>query len=81
MEKVGSFSNVFEEKFKETRVFPAYSKGFVTIFSPSKSTIKVMDRSGRVMVKYRSEGNLTIAMNYSNGLYFIFVEAQYVTAH
>ena len=45
------------------------------IRTPGKVAIKVMDMGGCILANYQSEGELTVAMNYSNGMYLVGVTA------
>ena len=54
-------------------VFPTVSTGSITITSLQEAEVKVMDISGKILATYQSNGNLTVNLNYSAGLYFILV--------
>ncbi len=54
-------------------VFPTLSKGSITISSLQEAGIKIMDISGKLLDTYRFSGDLTVDLNYSDGLYFISV--------
>ncbi|MDR0505290.1 MAG: discoidin domain-containing protein [Dysgonamonadaceae bacterium] len=57
------------------KIFPALSNGTVTVITPEDSIIKVLNLSGQTLDAYHSEGNLTINMNYPNGIYLISISA------
>ncbi|KAA6301821.1 MAG: hypothetical protein EZS26_001984 [Candidatus Ordinivivax streblomastigis] len=61
---------------KETgvSVYPTVSNGNLTIATPGKAKVAVLDVSGRTLASYPSNGNLTIDLNYANGLYIIKVD-------
>ena len=66
---------------KTATVYPTLSKGNVTITTPQAATVKVYDLSGKVLDTYVSNGNITIDMNYANGLYFIEVKSDSIETH
>lgn len=49
------------------------STGNVTVFSPADASIKIRDLSGRTLSTYSTDGQLTIPMNFPNGIYLICV--------
>jgi hypothetical protein len=55
-------------------VYPTVSNGQLTIVTPDKASVKVLDISGRTLAGYSSNGNLNIDLNYANGLYIIKVD-------
>lgn len=57
------------------RVFPALSKGTLTILTPDKTNVKIADSSGRILDKYLVNKDLSIQLDYPNGIYFIQVDA------
>lgn len=59
-------------------VYPSVSEGEVTVHTPGKAVVKVMDLGGSLLANYQSDGELTIGMNYPNGMYLVGVEAEQV---
>ncbi len=57
-------------------VYPTISKGVVTITTPGKAEIQVMDCFGRILETHSSEGHIDIPLHYMNGIYFIAVETE-----
>lgn len=56
------------------RVYPTLSKGSVTISTSKEVTIKIADCSGRILDQYRTDGTLTLELNYVNGPYLILID-------
>ena len=81
LEKIGGTNITTTVPAKAAAVYPTFSKGTVTIATPQAATIKVFDLSGKVLDTYVSNGNITIGMNYANGVYFIAVESDSVETH
>lgn len=52
------------------------STGNVTVFSPANASIKIRDLSGRTLSTYSTDGQLTIPMNFPNGIYLICVDTK-----
>ncbi|GAB6012527.1 Ig-like domain-containing protein [Viscerimonas tarda] len=52
-------------------VYP--SKGSITVVTPSPAKISIADISGKQLATYQSNGNITIPVNYANGLYIVRV--------
>ncbi len=50
------------------------SNGNITVYSPANTSIRIRDLSGRTLSTYTTEGQVTIPMNYSNGIYLISVD-------
>ena len=78
LEKVNNTNHIPVAKATGISISPTLSKGTVTITTPGESTIKLLDVSGRILNTYKTEGNLTIDMNYENGIYFVWVDAGYM---
>lgn len=53
---------------------PSVSKGSLTIYTETAANIRVFDITGKILATYQSNGNVTIDMNYTNGLYIIVVD-------
>lgn len=75
LEKLGGVSIIPVASATGISVSPSVSTGEVVIRTPGKAAIKVMDMGGCILANYQSEGELTVAMNYSNGMYLVGVTA------
>lgn len=58
---------------QEVTVYPTLSRGTVHVTTSAAATVTVRDLSGRALAAYQSTGNLSVSMNYANGLYLIGV--------
>jgi hypothetical protein len=57
------------------RVYPAITKGDLTVVAEQGSKVKVVDIAGKTLAIYQSTGSqFDIHLNYSNGLYIVVVE-------
>ena len=81
LEKIAGTGTKTTIPTKTATVYPTFSKGTVTITTPQAATVKVYDLSGKVLDTYVSNGNITIDMNYANGVYFIAVESDSVETY
>ena len=57
-------------------VYPTLSKGFITVQTPEVATISIVDVSGKKLASYVSAGDLSINLNYVDGLYFVVVNTE-----
>ncbi len=63
------------------KVYPTFTPGWVTVSTPSIAFVKIMDISGRILDNYRSEGNLSVNMDYVNGTYLFLVDTGNISVH
>ncbi|MDR1764229.1 MAG: T9SS type A sorting domain-containing protein [Dysgonamonadaceae bacterium] len=56
-------------------VYPTLSNGKINVATPASATVKISDLSGRTLATYKSSGNLTVDLNYANGIYLVIVES------
>ncbi|HLW09236.1 MAG TPA: Ig-like domain-containing protein [Fermentimonas sp.] len=61
-------------KDADITVYPAISAGSITVSSPAKATISIIDIAGVNRATYQTDGSLIINMNYPNGIYFVVVD-------
>jgi len=72
---VGSTTSLNNTTTSRISVYPTLSQGKITIISPEKATIKVLDYTGKTIETYQSSGSRTINLNVSSGLYLVYVES------
>jgi beta-galactosidase len=58
----------------DTLIYPVPAKGNITVSTSEKATVILMDLSGKVLATYLSDGNVTIDLNYPEGVYIIRVD-------
>ncbi len=59
-------------------IYPCFTSGYVHVVSPCKSKTNILDFSGKIIDTYTASGDLTVNMNYPNGIYFFRVDANNV---
>ena len=62
-------------------IYPTLTTGKVRILTNGKSTIKILDFSGRTKDTYSSAGDLTVNMNYPNGIYLFQINSGSTSTH
>ena len=62
-------------------IYPTLTTGKVRILTNGKSTIKILDFSGRTKDTYCSAGDLTVNMNYPNGIYLFQINSGSTSTH
>jgi hypothetical protein len=58
-------------------VYPTLTKGNVKVLTPADAKIRVLDLSGRTLANYKSSGDFSLDLNYTNGIYIISVESEH----
>ena len=76
LESTGKTVSIPKISTSEIQVFPTFSTGKLTVSTPNEAKIKVTDFSGKTLASYFSTGNLTIELNYDNGIYLILIETE-----
>lgn len=73
IEKVKKESSIPVAEATGISVFPTFSKGEITVITPSESVIRILDISGQILDIYQSSGKITIKLSYPDGMYFVAV--------
>ena len=74
IEKVDGESAVSEVAASGISVFPTLSKGSINVTSNQPANIKIINSTGQTLSTYNSNGEITIELNYPDGLYFVAVK-------
>ena len=62
-------------------IFPTFTTGKVRILTNDKSTINILNFSGRIVDSYTSAGDLTVNMNYPDGIYLFQINSGFMSTH
>lgn len=76
LERFNEVSIIPVDDVSGVSVYPAITDGEIVVRTSGKAAIKVMNMGGATLADYRSEGELTIGMNYANGMYLVGVETE-----
>ncbi len=76
LERFNEVSIIPVDDVSGVSVYPAITDGEIVVRTSGKAAIKVMNMGGSTLADYRSEGELTIGMNYANGMYLVGVETE-----
>lgn len=63
----------------DVSIVPTLTTGSVHIATANKAKIDIIDFSGKTMDSYNSNGDLTVTMNYPNGIYLFLVDNGYIS--